>query len=72
MAWVIKNRDVSTAITGATREEQLEDIVGAIAIYPKITKEIENRIDTAFENKPIIGLDFKTGTLKKTRRDVWA
>jgi len=27
MAWVIKNKDVSTAITSATRKEQLDDIV---------------------------------------------
>jgi aryl-alcohol dehydrogenase-like predicted oxidoreductase len=32
MAWVINNPDVSTAITGATKVEQLEDKVKAINI----------------------------------------
>jgi len=27
MAWVLKNNDVSTAITGASQESQLEDTV---------------------------------------------
>ena len=45
MAWVIKNKDVSTAITSASRPEQLDDIVGAVKVYPKITAEIEDRIN---------------------------
>lgn len=44
MAWVINNPDVSTAITGATRLEQLEDTVKAIGVRRKLTPEIENRI----------------------------
>lgn len=71
MAWVIRNKDVSTAITGATREEQLEDIVGAVGVYPKLTKEVEDRIEAVFKNKPFIGIDFKTQSFKKTRRDTW-
>jgi aryl-alcohol dehydrogenase-like predicted oxidoreductase len=41
MAWVIKNKDVSSAITGASHENQLTDIVGAVAVYPKITSAVE-------------------------------
>ncbi len=44
MAWVINNPDVSTAITGATKVEQLEDTVKAVAVRRKFTPEIEKRI----------------------------
>jgi aryl-alcohol dehydrogenase-like predicted oxidoreductase len=40
MAWVINNPDVSTAITGATKVEQLEDTVKAISVRKKFTPEI--------------------------------
>lgn len=37
MAWVIHNPDVSTAITGATKVQQLEDTVKAVAVMKKLT-----------------------------------
>jgi len=37
MAWVIWNKDVSTAITGGTKPEQLKEVVHAIEIYKKLT-----------------------------------
>jgi len=40
MAWVIKYQNVSTAITSASREEQLDDIVKAVDIQKKLTPEI--------------------------------
>ena len=39
-AWVINNPDVSTAITGATKVEQLEDTVKAINIRKKFTPDL--------------------------------
>ena len=52
MAWVLKNRDVSTAITGASRPEQLNDTVEAISVIAKITPEIEKRIEEIVGSKP--------------------
>lgn len=54
MAWVIKNKDVSTAITGASKEDQIDDIVGAVKVYKNITPEIEERINNLFCNKPVL------------------
>lgn len=48
MAWVIANPDVSTAITGASRPEQLIETVKALEIVPKLTNEILQRIDDIF------------------------
>lgn len=53
MAWCIKNPDVSTAITGATRPEQLVETVKAIDILPKLTKEVLQRIEKIFNSEPI-------------------
>ena len=44
MAWVISNTDVSTALTGASRVEQLKDTVKSIEVVPKLTPEIQKRI----------------------------
>jgi aryl-alcohol dehydrogenase-like predicted oxidoreductase len=52
MAWVISNPDVSTAITGATRPEQLIDTVKAIQVLPKLTVEIQKRIEDIFKTEP--------------------
>ena len=45
MAWCISNPDVSTAITGATRVEQLADTVKALEVLPKLTPQVQKRIE---------------------------
>lgn len=45
MAWCIANPDVSTAITGATKVEQLHDTVKALDVLPKLTPEVNKRIE---------------------------
>lgn len=52
MAWVINNPDVSTAITGATRVEQLKDTVKALNVKKKFTKELEEKIEKIFGTTP--------------------
>jgi len=48
IAWVLKNPNVSTVITGASRVEQLHENLKAIDIALKLTPEILQRIDEAF------------------------
>jgi voltage-dependent potassium channel beta subunit len=48
IAWVLKNRNVSTVITGASRVEQLHENLKASEIAPRLTPEIMKRIDDAF------------------------
>lgn len=52
MAWVIKNPHVSSAITGASKVEQVAKSVKALAILPKLTDEIMKEIDDILGNKP--------------------
>lgn len=52
LAWVLKNENVSSAITGASRPEQLYQTAKAITIKDKITSEVLGEIDNIVGNKP--------------------
>jgi voltage-dependent potassium channel beta subunit len=52
LAWTIRNPDVSTAIMGASRVEQLEDNLKALEVVPLLTPEVMGRIDALLGNKP--------------------
>lgn len=54
MAWVLKNKNVSSAITGASRPEQVYDIVKSLDAISKLTPEILEEIDTVLGNKPTL------------------
>jgi voltage-dependent potassium channel beta subunit len=47
IAWVAKNPRVSTVITGASKLEQLQANLGALALLDKLTPELLQRIDAA-------------------------
>ena len=51
IAWVNRNPRVSTVILGASRIEQLRDNLGALALTPKLTPEVLERIDAV--TKPL-------------------
>lgn len=44
LAWCAKNPHVSTVITGATRVEQINENMKALAVLPKLTDEVMQRI----------------------------
>lgn len=52
LAWVLKNPNVSSAITGASSPDQVYDNVKAIDAVDKLTPEIMAKIDEILENKP--------------------
>ncbi|KAI1389838.1 Aldo/keto reductase [Hypoxylon trugodes] len=52
LAWVLKNPNVSSAITGASNPEQVYENVRAIEAVDKLTPEIMTQIDEIFGNKP--------------------
>jgi voltage-dependent potassium channel beta subunit len=45
LAWCVKNPQVSTVITGASRAEQVTENMQALAVVPKLTPEILDSID---------------------------
>lgn len=54
IAWCIKNPNVSTAILGATKKEQLLENLKALDVVPKLTDEVMQKIDDVFGTKPAL------------------
>jgi voltage-dependent potassium channel beta subunit len=52
IAWTINNPNVTTAILGATKKEQLLENLRALEVLPKLTPEIMERIEDIMQNKP--------------------
>lgn len=52
LAWILKNPNISSIITGASRPEQVLDNVRSLAIADKLTPEILEKIEKAVGNQP--------------------
>jgi voltage-dependent potassium channel beta subunit len=52
IAWTLKNPNVSTAILGASKVQQLEDNLKALDVLPLLTNEVMEKIETILANKP--------------------
>jgi len=52
IAWCIRNPNVTTAILGATREEQLTENLQALDIYPALTLDVMEEIDSIMGTAP--------------------
>lgn len=53
IAWLLKNPNVSTVITGASRAEQVKENVKAAEIKEKITEDVMEEIENILDNKPL-------------------
>ncbi|KAI1633093.1 NADP-dependent oxidoreductase domain-containing protein [Biscogniauxia mediterranea] len=51
VAWCLKNPNVTSVITGASRPEQIVENVGALKVLDKLTPEILEEIDAITQNK---------------------
>jgi voltage-dependent potassium channel beta subunit len=54
IAWTIKNPNVTTAILGATKKEQLTENLKALEVLPKLTTEVMQQVDEIMGTKPIL------------------
>ena len=52
IAWCLKNPNVSTVITGASRIEQVAENMKALAVASQLTPEVMTRIHAIFGDKP--------------------
>lgn len=52
LAWCLKNPNVSTVITGASRLEQVEENMKALDVLPQLTDEVMEEIEKVLDNKP--------------------
>jgi aryl-alcohol dehydrogenase-like predicted oxidoreductase len=54
IAWCIKNPNVTTAILGATKKEQLVENLKALEVAEKLTTDIMQRIEDIVQTKPVL------------------
>lgn len=52
IAWCLKNPNVSTVITGASRREQVVENLKSLNVVPLLTDEVMERIETLLGTKP--------------------
>lgn len=54
IAWTIKNPNVTTAILGATKREQLMQNLDALNALQKLTPELMQQVDEIMDTKPVL------------------
>jgi aryl-alcohol dehydrogenase-like predicted oxidoreductase len=54
IAWCVKNPQVTTAILGATKKEQLNENLKALEVLEKLTPAIMQRIEDIVQTKPVL------------------
>ncbi len=52
LAWCLKNPNVSTVITGASRVSQVQENMKALEIVPMLTAEVMEKIEGVLQNRP--------------------
>jgi aryl-alcohol dehydrogenase-like predicted oxidoreductase len=52
LAWILRRKEVSSVITGATRVEQLDENLGAAEVVEKLTEDVLDAIEKILEGQP--------------------
>jgi aryl-alcohol dehydrogenase-like predicted oxidoreductase len=52
IAWLLRRKEVSSVITGATNISQLEENIAAAEAVDKLTNEVLERIEEILDNEP--------------------
>lgn len=60
LAWCLKNPDVSTVITGASRPEQVTENMKAVDAVERLTSGVMEKIEKILGNRPEAEPDFRT------------
>jgi len=59
LAWCLKNPNVSTVITGASRPNQVEENMKALDVVDELTADVMDRIEAILDNMPQPAPDFR-------------
>jgi voltage-dependent potassium channel beta subunit len=54
LAWCLKNPNVSTVITGASRPEQVTENMKSLDVVSRLSPEVMQRIDGILGNRPVV------------------
>jgi len=60
IAWTLKNPNVSTVITGASRKSQVEENLKALEVSKKLSDDVMERIEKVIANKPTAVRNFRS------------
>jgi len=59
LAWCLKNPNVSSVITGATKVSQVVENFKSLEVLHKLTPEVLEEIEKVLNNKPVPRKDFR-------------
>lgn len=59
LAWCLKNKDVSTVITGASKAEQVRQNMKAVEVVDQLGPEVMEEVEAVLDNKPEPATDFR-------------
>ena len=65
IAWCAANPNVSSVITDATKECQIQENMKAIALIPKLTSDVMGKIEAIVQSKPKQPESFRSCLLKQ-------
>ncbi|KAF9155797.1 hypothetical protein BG015_008608 [Linnemannia schmuckeri] len=60
LAWCLKNPNLSSVITGASRPSQIEENVKALQVVPLLTEEVMEAIEGVLMNRPVLDYNFRS------------
>jgi voltage-dependent potassium channel beta subunit len=60
LAWCLKNPNVSSVITGASRQSQVVENMKALELSEKLNDEVMAEIETILDNKPAADMRFRS------------
>lgn len=60
IAWCLRNPNVSTVITGASRPEQVTENMRALDVLPKLDDDAVTKIESILQNKPTPPRDWRS------------
>lgn len=59
VAWVLKSKDVSTCLLGASKPEQLDTTLGSVDVAKQLNSEVLERIEEILGNRPTPPLNYR-------------
>mmetsp|Transcript_38728 Transcript_38728/g.28073 ORF Transcript_38728/g.28073 Transcript_38728/m.28073 type:complete len:358 (-) Transcript_38728:59-1132(-) len=70
LGWAIANKDVSTALMGFSKIEQIDDNLGALNVLAKWNQDLEDKVEAIFKNRPDPGMNARTWSNFTPRRQI--
>ena len=60
LAWCLRNKNVSSVITGASKPSQVEENVKAVQIAKQLSDDVLESIESILSNKPALDYNFRS------------